>query len=135
MVAVLGFSKEEIRAAVTDMYTVVAEKPETPLHFPIGSEACLLAGYSQAQIENLPPAALESFAGVGCPFRAEIIKPGQTVLDVGSGSGTDVIIASRLVGPEDKVYALDFTPAMRDKLETTLAGAGIGNVEIVSGDA
>lgn len=135
MVAVLGFSKEEIRAAVTDMYTLVADKPETALHFPIGSDACRLAGYSDAQIDRLPPAALESFAGVGCPFRADIIKPGQTVLDVGSGSGTDVIIAAGLVGPEGRVYALDLTPAMRAKLQATLDEAGIDHVEIVAGDA
>ena len=135
MVAVLGFSKEEIREAVKDMYTVVADKPETPLHFPIGREACLLAGYDETMIAGLPDAALESFAGVGCPFRADIIRPGHTVLDIGSGAGTDVLVASRLVGDSGKVYALDLTPAMRAKLQNTLDQQGVGNVEIVAGDA
>jgi arsenite methyltransferase len=135
MVAVLGFSKEEIREAVKDMYTVVADKPETPLHFPIGREACLLAGYSEQQIDGLPASTLESFAGVGCPFRANIIKAGQTVLDIGSGSGTDVLIASQLVGDSGKVWALDLTPAMRNKLQITLDQNQITNVEIIAGDA
>ena len=135
MVAVLGFSKEEIRAAVKDMYTVVADKPELPQHFPIGRAACLLAGYDEAAIAALPAAVLESFAGVGNPHRADVIRPGMTVLDVGSGSGTDVLIASRAVGDSGKVYALDMTAAMRDKLARTLMEAGVTNVEIVAGDA
>ena len=135
MVAVLGFSKEEIRDAVKDMYTVVADRPQTPLHFPVGREACLLAGYEEALIEHLPNDALESFAGVGCPHRADIIKSGQVVLDIGSGSGTDVLIASRLVGDRGKVWALDLTPAMREKLQQTLQQHQIKNVEIIAGDA
>ena len=135
MVAVLGFSKEEIRAAVKDMYTVVADKPDLPQHFPIGRTACLLAGYDEVRIASLPAAVLESFAGVGNPHRADVVKPGMTVLDVGSGSGTDVLIAAQQVGESGKVYALDITAAMREKLERTLADADINNVEIVAGDA
>ena len=135
MVAVLGYSKEEIRQAVTEMYTVVANQPSAPLHFPIGKDACRLAGYDEAHIEELPPAVVESFAGVGNPFRAGVVGPGDTVLDVGSGSGTDVLLASRLVGDSGKVHALDLTPAMRDKLVTTLQENHISNVEIHEGEA
>ena len=135
MVAVLGFSKEDIKKAVTDMYTVVAEAPSTPMHFPIGREACLLAGYSEQQISGLPQETLVSFAGVGCPFSADVIRPGHTVLDIGSGSGTDVLISSRLVGDSGRVIALDLTPAMRNKLQETLEKNGIRNAEILQGDA
>ena len=135
MVAVLGFSKEEIREAVKDMYTIVAEEPNTPLHFPIGRSACLKAGYDEAQINALPEVVIESFAGVGCPFRADIIKLGQTVLDIGSGSGTDVLIAANLVGETGCVKAFDLTPAMREKLQATLDKHQINNVEIIAGDA
>ena len=130
MVAVLGFSKEEIREAVKDMYTIVAEEPGTPLHFPIGRDACVKAGYSESQIKDLPSEVIESFAGVGCPFHADIVKPGQTVLDIGSGSGTDVLIAAKLVGESGQVKAFDLTPAMRDKLKATLDRHQISNVEI-----
>ena len=135
MVAVLGFSKQEILAAVTDMYTLVAEKPRSPLHFPVGADACRLAGYSDDQIEQLPPSALESFAGVGCPFRADVIRPGHRVLDVGSGAGTDAIIAASMVGETGRVFALDLTPAMRRKLQATLSMVAIDNVEILAGNA
>ena len=135
MVAVLGFSKEQIRSAVQDMYTLVARRPQTSLHFPVGRDACLLAGYTEPQIADLPDTALESFAGVGYPFRAEVIKPGDHVLDIGSGSGTDVLLAAQLVGETGKVYALDMTAAMREKLQQTLEQQQVGNVEIVEGDA
>ena len=135
MVAVLGFNKDEIRQAVQNMYTVVANQPETTQHFPIGESACLLAGYEESEIRQLPRESLESFAGVGCPFRAQVIKPGQTVLDVGSGSGTDVLLASKMVGPSGKVWAMDLTPAMRDKLQATLKQNEIDNVDVIAGDA
>ena len=135
MVAVLGYSKEEIRIAVKDMYTVVANRPTAPIHFPVGAKACKLAGYSEEQIAGIPAEALESFAGVGCPFRAEVIRPGATVLDIGSGSGTDVTLASNMVGSSGKVWALDITPAMRQKLQHTLTQHNIENVEILEGDA
>ena len=135
MVAVLGFSKAEIRQAVEDMYTVVALEPDADLHFPIGRDAAVKAGYSEQQLRDLPDEVIESFAGVGCPFQANVIQPGQTVLDVGSGSGTDVLIAAQLVGPSGQVKAFDMTAAMRNKLESTLQRHAITNVEIIAGDA
>ena len=135
MVAVLGFSKEQIRAAVQDMYSVVARNPTVPLHFPVGRNACEIAGYTEEQLSSLPGESLESFAGVGYPFAASVIKPGQTVLDVGSGSGTDVLIASKMVGSSGKIYALDLTVAMREKLESILVKENINNVETLHGDA
>ncbi len=84
---------------------------------------------------SLPLGALESFAGVGHPFAAEVIGRGDDVLDVGSGSGTDVLIASRLVGSEGSVTGLDMTRAMREKLEANAVEMGAGNVRTVDGNA
>jgi hypothetical protein len=106
MVAILGFSREQVRAAVKDMYTAVAITPDHPFHFPVGRDACRQVGYPAESLDGLPEAALESFARVGYPFRAGAIGPGHAVLDVGSGSGTDALIAARLVGPEGKIWAL-----------------------------
>jgi arsenite methyltransferase len=135
MVAVLGFSKDEIRQAVTDMYSLVADNPDSPQHFPIGRDASLLVGYPALQVDQLPRAVIESFAGVGFPFRAGVIQPGHTVLDIGSGSGTDVMLASKLVGDSGKVWAMDVTAAMREKLAANLEQAAVSNVEIIPGDA
>lgn len=135
MVAILGFTRDKIIAAVQDMYTQVATAPGRGFHFPVGREACLKAGYSESLLEGVPAAALESFAGVGCPFKADVIRAGDRVLDIGSGSGTDALIASRLVGPAGKVCSLDVTPAMVKKLTALVSEHGIDNVEVLEGNA
>jgi arsenite methyltransferase len=119
---------------VKDMYTAVATAPTGRFHFPVGLAGCRAVGYPEEALRGLPDAAIESFAGVGYPFRAEVIRAGDTVLDIGSGSGTDALIASRLVGSSGKVYALDMTPAMLTKLRG-LARARASNIEVIEGNA
>jgi ubiquinone/menaquinone biosynthesis C-methylase UbiE len=135
MVAIFGFSRDKILTAVRDMYTAVATAPRQGFHFPVGRSACLAVGYPEAALDVLPPEALESFAGVGYPFRAGVIRPGDTVLDVGAGSGTDALIAARLAGPQGRVYALDMTPAMSAKLCALVRRLGLKNVEVLEGNA
>jgi SAM-dependent methyltransferase len=135
MVAIFGFTREKVIAAVQEMYTAVAATPEHPFHFPVGRDACLAVGYPAELLEGLPEQALESFAGVGCPYRAGVIRAGDTVLDIGAGAGTDTLIAARLAGPTGRVFALDVTPAMARKLRGLLTRHGIANVEVVEGNA
>lgn len=135
MVAIVSQKREAIRRAVLDMYTAVAGAPHRPYHFPVGRAACLALGYPEEQLEGLPERALESFAGVGYPFAAGAVREGDTVLDVGSGSGTDALICARLVGPRGRVYALDMTPDMRAKLQANAVAAGLTNVEVLAGEA
>ena len=135
MVAIFGFTREKVIAAVQEMYTAVAATPEHPFHFPVGRDACLRVGYPAELLEGLPGEALESFAGVGCPFRAGVIHAGDTVLDIGAGAGTDTLIAARLVGSTGKVFALDITPAMARKLRELVVRRGIANVEVIEGNA
>ncbi|MEX0606918.1 MAG: methyltransferase type 11, partial [Halofilum sp. (in: g-proteobacteria)] len=84
MVAILGYSREQIRAAVKDMYTAVAKMPASPFHFPVGRAAGDALGYPASELDRLPPALLESFAGVGYPFRAAAVTAGDTCLDIGA---------------------------------------------------
>lgn len=135
MVAIFGFTREKVIAAVQDMYTAVALAPERPFHFPVGRKACLEVGYPAALLDGLPEEALQSFAGVACPFRADVIRQGDTVLDIGAGAGTDTLIAARLVGPHGRVFALDITPAMARKLRDLATRRGIANVEVIEGNA
>jgi SAM-dependent methyltransferase len=116
MVAIAGFNKKQILDAVRQMYTEVATLPSKQFHFPTGRNACLFVGYPEEWLDWLPATAVESFAGVGFPFRAEIIRANDRVLDIGAGAGTDTLTAARLVVPEGKVFALDMTPAMLAKL-------------------
>jgi arsenite methyltransferase len=135
MVAIAGFNKDQIFAAVRQMYSDVATAPSRQYHFPTGRDACRFAGYPDAMLGAVPTTAIESFAGVGFPFRAGVIQRGDTVLDLGAGSGTDTLIAADLVGPQGKVYALDITPAMIAKLRSNIAQAGVSNVEVIEGNA
>ncbi|MEW6331624.1 MAG: MerC family mercury resistance protein [Pseudomonadota bacterium] len=135
MVAIVSNKREAILKAVEDMYTEVANRPAHPFHFPTGRRAAELLGYPPAELDVLPAAAVESFAGVGYPFAAGAIRAGDSVLDIGSGSGTDALLAARLAGAQGKVYALDLTEAMRAKLARNIASAGAVNIEIIAGNA
>jgi hypothetical protein len=109
--ALWSHKKEFIFKAVEEMYTDVASRPGAVFHFPTGRLACLFVGYPAEQLDCLPEEATESFAGVGYPFAEGIIRQGDAVLDVGSGSGTDTLIAAMLTGPSGVVYGLDMTRA------------------------
>ena len=135
MVAILGFSKDEITAAVRAMYAQVAAKPTQDFHFPVGRRAALALGYPAAELDRLPEDVVDRFAGVGYPFRADVVAPAKTVLDIGAGSGIDTLIASLRVGEEGKVWALDITPEMLGALDAALQDAGITNVETIVADA
>jgi SAM-dependent methyltransferase len=135
MVAILSNQREVIFDAVQRMYTDVALMPEREFHFPTGRRGCEFVGYPAEQLDRLPAAAVESFAGVGYPFAAAVIRSGDTVLDIGSGSGTDAFIAAGIVGSSGRVIGLDLTEAMRDKLRANAAAAGAANLEVLAGNA
>lgn len=135
MVAIVSDKREFIFKAVADMYTDVARHPLKGFHFPTGRLACLFVGYPSAQLDRVPATAVESFAGVGYPFEVGAIRDGDTVLDIGSGSGTDSLIASLLAGAAGRVYGLDMTEAMLEKLRRNVASMGATNVEPLAGNA
>ena len=135
MVAILSNQRKVIFEAVQRMYTEVAGAPGREFHFPTGRRACELVGYPDEALALLPLGAVESFAGVGYPFAAGVIRPGDTVLDIGSGSGTDALIAARVVGPAGRVIGLDMTDAMLAKLRTNITSAAVANVEPLAGNA
>jgi SAM-dependent methyltransferase len=135
MVAIVGISREQILSAVRQMYTDVATFPAKQFHFPTGRAACVFVGYPDDWLDRIPATAVESFAGVAFPFRADVIRPGDRVLDVGAGSGTDTLTAARLVGPQGKVFALDMTQAMLAKLRNNTAQADVKTVEVIEGNA
>ncbi len=124
-----------VTKAVQSLYTEVATRPDRAYHFPLGLEALRYLGYPEEDLRRLPPTATESFAGVGYPHAANVMRPGDTVLDIGSGSGTDVLYAALKVGSEGTVYGLDITPAMIAKARANIAKVGARNVQILEGDA
>ena len=135
MVAILSDDRAFITKAVKDMYTDVAGNPDKEFHFPTGRAACIFVGYPEAELDAIPETAVESFAGVGYPHKSGFISEGHVVLDVGSGSGTDALIASLRAGDGGKVYGLDMTPAMLEKLAANIERMGAKNVFPLEGDA
>ena len=127
--------RERIFFAVQDMYSEVASFPAKTFHFPTGRWACEYVGYQQEELDAIPQSAVESFAGVGYPFQAGVIRPGDRVLDIGSGSGTDVLIAALKTGPTGEVYGLDITDMMLDKAKDNIPKSGYTNIHILEGNA
>lgn len=127
--------KQEVMNAVQEMYEEVASCPNKEFHFPTGRSSCLHLGYPGEELDAIPAAAVEPFAGVGYPFLAELIEPGDTVVDIGSGSGVDVLVAGLKTGPEGLIFGIDITPAMIEKARKNIEEAGMNNIRIVEGRA
>jgi SAM-dependent methyltransferase len=89
--------------------------------------------YSDVETEGLPPEALEVSLGCGNPTALIELHAGETVLDLGSGGGIDVLLSARRVGPMGKVYGLDMTPGMLALARENQRRAGATNVEFLEG--
>jgi SAM-dependent methyltransferase len=123
----------ELRAAIQAEYAAVAQNPAQGFHFHTGRLLAHLLGYREAWLDGVPEVAIESFAGTGNPFSLADLKPGERVVDVGSGAGIDSLIAAKMVGPTGRVVGVDMTPAMLDKARRAAGEAGLDNVEFREG--
>src|SRR6266540_246153 len=106
---------ERLEAEVKDMYRHVAREEEAELHFEVGRGLAEYLGYPGELLDAVPAEALASFAGVGHHLDLAALQPGEEVLDLGSGSGTDVFCAAALVGEEGRVVGVDITDEQLDK--------------------
>lgn len=131
--ATARFDAQELEAKVQAMYRDVAEHPEGKYHFEMGRALAERLGYPPADLDGVSPEAIESFAGVGYYFHLAKLKPGETVVDLGSGSGMDSFLAARKVGPTGKVIGVDMTDAQRLKAERLRDAGGFGSVTFLKG--
>ncbi len=122
-----------LRDSIRDEYAAVATEPERGFHFHTGRKLGTLLGYPDAWLDALPPEALASMAGTGNPFSLGDIRPGEHVVDCGSGSGADSLIAARLVGASGNVIGVDMTPEMLDAARRAATTTGLDNVEFREG--
>jgi ubiquinone/menaquinone biosynthesis C-methylase UbiE len=92
-----------------------------------------MLNYEESFLEGIPEASIASFAGTGNPFSMGELKPGEKVVDMGSGAGMDSLIAGKMVGPAGQVVGVDMTPAMLTKARGSAAEANINNVDFREG--
>jgi arsenite methyltransferase len=119
----------ELEERVKRMYEEVALEPEHEFHFETGRPLTERLGYPPADLDRIPAAAIDSFAGVGYFLDLAAIAPGETVLDLGSGSGTDSFLAALATGPDGQVIGVDMTAAQLAKSRALAAEHGFGQVQ------
>jgi len=126
----VGLLKSEIRKT----YAAVSQEPEKDFIFPTGRAWVEDLGYPP-ELGQVPSATVESFAGVANPFSLGRLEPGERVLDLGCGAGTDSLVAVLMVGPEGTVTGIDMTPEMLEKARGGAAELGVENLTFVEGEA
>src|SRR5438093_9022259 len=126
----VGLLKSEIKKT----YASVSAEPERDFIFPTGRTWAEDLGYP-AELANVPEAAVESFAGVANPWQQGRLAPGERVLDLGSGAGTDSLVAAQMVGEQGHVTGIDMTPEMLAKARMAAAEMGAVSVEFVESEA
>jgi SAM-dependent methyltransferase len=131
--SVPSISLEELRHEIKKEYANVALDPGKGYHFHTGRRLANLLGYDEDLYAGLPESNIASFAGTGNPFSVGLIRPGETIVDIGSGSGFDSIIASRLVGPSGWVIGFDMTPEMLVKARAGAEAMGATNLHFREG--
>jgi radical SAM protein with 4Fe4S-binding SPASM domain len=101
---VLSFNIDEPREAVREFYGKAAEEPQNGL--------CCPTGYPTDDISHIPKEVIDRFYGCGSPMSVADVRPGETVVDLGSGAGIDCFIAAKKVGPSGRVIGVDMTDQM-----------------------
>jgi arsenite methyltransferase len=123
----------ELEQRVKSMYEEVALEPDHEFHFETGRPLTKRLGYPPADLDRIPAAAIDSFAGVGYFLDLAAIAPGEMVLDLGSGSGTDSFLAALATGPDGQVIGIDMTAAQLAKSRDLAAQHGFAQAEFREG--
>ena len=124
---------EVLKNEIKKTYASVSDEPEKDFVFPTGRGWAEDLDYP-SELANVPDGAVESFAGVANPFSLGRLQPGERVLDLGSGAGTDSLVAAQMVGPSGHVTGIDMTPEMLDKARRGAEAMRAANVEFVEGE-
>ena len=126
---------ETLKCEIKKTYARVSSEPETEFVFPTGRAWALDLGYPPDLLARVPDGSAESFAGVANPFTLGALEPGEHVLDLGSGAGTDSLVAAQMVGAAGAVTGVDMTPEMIAKAQGSADELGVGNVAFVESEA
>ena len=121
-----------LRDEIQKTYTEVSADAAREFIFPTGRAWAQELGYPEPELTRVPDATAESFAGVANHFLLGRIEPGSTVLDLGCGAGTDLLIAAQMAGPEGKAIGIDMTRTMLDRAQASADELGV-TVELHEG--
>jgi arsenite methyltransferase len=133
---------DAIKAAVQEKYREAARRARRGSRAPCGCGASNCCDpdpitsnvYDDAQVVNVPAEAVRASLGCGNPTALAELNAGDTVLDLGSGGGIDVLLSARRVGPTGKAIGLDMTDEMLALARENQQKAGVTNVEFVKGE-
>ena len=126
---------DRLREEVQEHYAEVARDPNGEFHFHTGRAATTRLGYDDKWVAELSEPCIASFAGVANPFSWGLPRPGERVVDIGSGAGLDALIAAGAVAPDGQVVGVDMTPAMLERAARNAVEARRDNVEFRQGFA
>jgi arsenite methyltransferase len=125
---------ELLKSEIKKTYASVSEDPGREFIFPTGRAWAEDLDYPE-ELAQVPESAVESFAGVANPWQLGRLRAGERVLDLGSGAGTDSLIAAQMVGEHGRVTGIDMTAAMLAKARAAATEMGLANVDFVEGEA
>jgi SAM-dependent methyltransferase len=119
-----------LRAEIRKTYTEVSADQDQEFIFPTGRSWAQELGYPEPELSRVPDATVQSFAGVANHWLLGRVKPGEVVLDLGCGAGTDLLIAAQMTGPRGRAIGVDMTAAMLARTRATADEMGLENVEL-----
>ena len=129
----ISIDTKALQREVQVKYAEVALTPTKGFHFHTGRPLAERLAYPKEVLDTLPEGCVESFAGVGNPFSLGAIRPGETVVDVGSGAGFDSLVAGSMVGETGNVIGVDMTPGMLRKARRNARRMRASNVSFRKG--
>ena len=122
-----------LRDEIQKTYTTVSENQEEEFVFPTGRAWAEDLGYPATELRRVPEATVESFAGVANHFTLGPMNEHETVIDLGCGAGTDLLIAAQMVGSGGRAIGIDMTPSMVKRARQSATDMGLANVEVHEG--
>lgn len=119
-----------LRDEIQKTYTEVSAEQGRDFIFPTGRAWAEELDYPQPELARVPDATVESFAGVANHWTLGRVEAGATVLDLGCGAGTDLLIAAQMAGPDGRVMGVDMTASMLERARESAGAMGLPNVEL-----
>ena len=119
-----------LRDEIQKTYTEVSVEQDKDFIFPTGRAWARELGYPEPELSHVPDGAVESFAGVANHWLLGRVERGETVLDLGCGAGTDLLIAAQMAGREGRAIGVDMTASMLERAREAALAMGLDNVEL-----